>query len=354
MKFSVTPALFLFSLAILFTLSSCKGKKNEAGPGANGGKPKGMSAEGFVVKETPYATTYAASGNLMANEMLELHPEVSGRVTNIYFKEGTSVHKGQLLVQLNDADVRAQIAKLRAQRQLQVTTQGRQKDLLRIGGISQQDFDATQTTLQGIDADIAVNEAMLARLKIVAPFDGVVGLRNISPGAIVSPATSVATLQQLSPLKMDFDIPAQYNDFLHLGQSVRFYVDGSRDTATGTIAAIEPGADPTTRTIKARAIVPNANRNLLPGTFAHVMVAFGSEAKTILVPSQCIIPTTHDKKVVLIKDGKAAMQVVRTGDRTEDSVQVTAGLSAGDTILTTGLMQVKPGMEVRVRALGLD
>ncbi|MBS1643615.1 MAG: efflux RND transporter periplasmic adaptor subunit [Bacteroidetes bacterium] len=352
MKFSATFPILIPVFLFASILSSCKGDAGGKDKASGNARPKGITAEGYVVKETPYASTYVASGNLIANEMLELHPEVSGRVTQIFFKEGAQVRKGQLLVQLNDADVRAQIAKLRAQRQLQVLTQSRQNELLKIGGISQQDYDATRTTLQGIDADIAVNEAQLTRLRIVAPFDGVVGLRNISPGAIVSPSTIVATLQQLSPLKMDFDLPAQYSPYLHLGQSVQFYVDGNRDTSLGRIEAIEPGADPSTRTIKARAIVPNAARKLLPGTFAHVTIAFGSEAKTIQVPSQCIIPTTHDKKVVLLKSGLASMQVVATGDRNDDSVQITSGLQPGDTILTTGLMQVKPGMPVKVVKLG--
>jgi len=314
-------------------------------------KPKQIAADGFLVTQQLYAPTYTASGNLMANENLDIHPELSGRVTGIYFKEGTAVHKGQLLLKMNDADIKAQITKLRSQRSLQQLTATRQIALLKIGGIAQQDYDATKTGIQGIDADIALNEATLAKMEILAPFDGIIGLRNISPGAIVSPTTIVASLQQLSPLKMDFTIPDEYRQQISLGQTVRFFVDGSQDTLSGKIAAIEPGADPTTRTVKIRALVPNADGKLLPGAFAHVMVSFGAQNTSILIPSQSIIPTTRDKKVALLKDGKIVMQVVQVGDRTPDRIQITSGLKQGDTILTTALMQVKQGMQVKIRKL---
>lgn len=281
--------------------------------------------------------------------MVEIHPEVSGRVTGIYFREGSPVRKGQLLLKLNDADVRAQIAKLQAQKGLQQTTARRQAELLRIGGISRQEYDATQTEIRAIDADIAGTRATLNKLQILAPFDGIIGLRGVSPGAIVSPTSIVATLQQVSPLKMDFSLPDQYRNQLRLGQEVRFYVEGRLDTLSGKISAIEPGADATTRTIRTRALVPNTNRELSPGTFAHVLIPFGSGSTSIMIPSQSIIPTTRDKKVALIRDGKAVLQTVKTGDRTEDRIQILDGLQLGDTILTTGLMQVKPGMEVKVR-----
>lgn len=337
-------------LATIVILSSCKDKNNDAAPGKNGaGKPKGVIAEAYVVQSAAYSPTYVASGQLLANESLDIHPEVAGRVTGIFFKEGTLVRKGQLLLQLNDADIRAEIKKLQAQRSLQQATQRRQSELLRIGGISRQDYEATQTNVKGIEADIAVSQANLSRLRIVAPFEGTIGLRNVSPGAIVSPTTIVATLQQTSPLKMDFSIPDQYRDRLRPGQEVRFSVQGMVDTMVGKVSAIDPGADMTTHTVRARAIVPNTAGKLVPGAFAQVVIAFGGEDESILIPSQSIIPTTRDKKVVVLRNGKATMQTVQTGDRTKDRVQITQGLQPGDTVLTTALMQVKQGMDVKVK-----
>lgn len=351
MKFRAPLSFCSLTATIILLLAACKGKNNEAGPAGGAGKPKAVMADAYVVKDEVYAPTYTASGSLTANEMLEIHPEVSGRVTSINFKEGTPVRKGQLLVKLNDADIRAQITKLQAQRSLQQTTSKRQAELLRIGGISRQEYDATQTDVQAINADIAVTQATLSKLQIFAPFDGIIGLRDISPGAIVSPTTLIATLQQVSPLKMDFTVPDQYKNQLTIGQEIRFFLDGMLDTLSGKISAIEPGADATTRTIKARALVPNAGGKLSPGAFAHVLIPFSAQTKSILIPSQAVIPTTRDKKVALVRNGKALLQTVKTGDRTETRVQITEGLKAGDTILTTGIMQVKPGMDVKIRKL---
>jgi membrane fusion protein (multidrug efflux system) len=344
-------ATILICLISLFT--ACRSKKSETSTAAKGasGKPRNIVADGHIVKAAPYATSYTASGNLMPNESIEVHPEESGRVTGIFFREGSLVRKGQLLITLNDAEVRAQIKKLQSQRALQQSTQRRQAELLRIGGISKQDYEATQTSVQGIIADIAVAQASLNKLRIVAPFDGKIGLRGVSVGAIVSPTTVVANLQQISPLKMDFTIPDQYRDQLTLGETVRFYVDGRNDTLSGKISAVEPGADLSTHTIKARAMVPNSDTRLTPGSFAHVIISFKGNPETILIPAQSIIPTTRDKKVAVLRNGKAVIQVVHLGMRTEDRIEITDGLQPGDTILTTALMQVKQGMDVSIKSV---
>jgi membrane fusion protein (multidrug efflux system) len=342
--------LYILSTIIILLLSSCKDKNNDAAQGKGGSaKPKGVIADAYVVKAVAYSPTYTASGQLLANESVEVHPEVAGRVTGIYFSEGSAVRKGQLLLQLNDADIRAEIGKLQAQRGLQQSTQRRQAELLRIGGISRQEYEATQTNVRAIDADISVSRANLARLRVVAPFDGTIGLRNVSPGAIVSPTTVVATLQQVSQLKMDFSIPDQYRNQLRLGQQVRFFIEGIQDTMGAKVSAVEPGAEASTHTVRVRAMVPNSDRKLMPGAFAHVIIPFGVSDHSILIPTQSIIPTTRDKKVAVIKNGKAVMQTVVTGDRTQDRVQILSGLQMGDTILTTALMQVKAGMDVKVK-----
>lgn len=328
--------------------AACKGKPEEK---AKSGRPTNLSAEGFVVHTQSFQNNYSASGTLLPNEEIQIMPEISGRVTGIYFNEGTSVRKGQTLVQLNDAEVRAQIQKLKAQRALQVKLQQRQKELVDIGGISKQDYEATQTGILSLDADIAFSEAQLRATKIVAPFDGTIGIRNISNGAVISPATLITTLQQTHQLKMDFTIPDQYRDNVQNGKEVFFSVGGSLDTLSGKISAIDPGADQTTRTVRVRAVVPNPGKKLTAGSFAHVIVPLSTDNNTILIPSQAVIPTTRDKKVAVLKNGKADMVTVVLGTRTSDKVEVMQGLNAGDTIITTGIMQVKPGMDVKITKL---
>jgi membrane fusion protein (multidrug efflux system) len=349
MSISLYNYKIIVPLAILGLLSTAGCSNDKIDPSkAAGGRPKMMRAEGFVVKPQVFRQQYTASGSLLPNEQVALHPEISGRVTAIHFREGSQVRKGQLLVQLYDADIKAQIQKLRAQRALQARTLQRQDELLQIGGISRQDYETTQTQIAAIDADIAFQEAQLRKTRITAPFDGIIGIRGISTGAVISPADVVASLQQINPLKMDFTIPDQYRSYLERGMTVNFAVDGRLDTLSGRISAIEPGADASTRTIRARALVQNPGNKLVAGAFAHVTIPFQSSTDAILIPSQSVIPTTREKKVAVLRQGKAKMAVVTLGNRTANSVQVLDGLQAGDTILTTGLMQVKDGMDITV------
>ncbi|RYE21892.1 MAG: efflux RND transporter periplasmic adaptor subunit [Sphingobacteriales bacterium] len=339
-----------FSLPLLaLSIASCHGKQDEKQ--AKGGRPKDIKAEGYIVEPQAYQNNYTASGSLLPNEAIEIHPEISGRVTGLFFTEGTYVKKGQTLVQINDAEIRAQIQKLKAQKQLQVKLLERQKELVNIGGISQQDYETTQTNISSIDADIAFSEAQLRSTKIVAPFDGKIGIRSISLGAVISPTTLITVLQQTHQLKMDFTVPDRYRDIVKNGNEVFFSVSGSLDTLSGKISAVDPGADQTTRTIRVRAIVPNPDNKLSAGSFAHVVVPFESNNNAILVPSQAIIPTTRDKQVALVKNGKASIVTVQLGDRTAGKVEVVQGLQAGDTVITTGIMQVKPGMDVKITKL---
>ena len=339
---------FLSSLYILSLLifSACKSNKEDATKSNN--RPKGLRAEGYVVQPQVFQNDISASGTLRPNEEVEIHPEVSGRITHILFKEGSFVRKGQTLVQINDADIRAQIQKLKAQKALQQKMLERQEELVRIGGISQQDYETTQTQIASINADIAYQEAQLRKTKIVAPFDGRIGIRGVSVGAIVSPSTAVASLQQLNPLKMDFSVPDQYRQTLTVGKTVFFTIDGQSEPMSGKISAVDPGADVNTRAIRVRAIVPNPTGKLTAGGFAHVQIPHETDNKALLIPSQAVIPTTREKKVAVVRKGKAELITVELGARTEDKVLVTQGLVAGDTVIITGIMQVKPGMDVTI------
>lgn len=340
--------LFLaFYLLFSITIVSCKSNKEDA-KGKVSVKSSSLRAEGYIVEPQTFQNDLSASGTLLPNESVEIHPEVTGRITAINFKEGSYVKKGQTLIRLYDADIIAQIQKLKSQKALQQSMERRQKELLDIGGISHQEYETTQTQIASINADIAFQEAQLRKMRVIAPFDGKIGIRAVSPGAIVSPSTVVATLQQLHPLKMDFTVPDQYKSTLTPGKTVFFTVDGYSEPLSGKISAVDPGADIATRSVKVRATVPNPDGKLVAGSFAHVRVPFQSNNNALLIPSQAVIPTTRDKKVAVLRQGKAELVTVQLGPRTEDKVQVTEGIQAGDTVITTGIMQVKPGMEVTI------
>lgn len=335
-------------MGLSISLAACSGKKDAA---PKGGQPRALSAKGHVVSSGSFSDMYATSGSLLPNEEIDILPEIAGRVTGIHFKEGAYVQKGQLLVQLYDQEIRALLQKLKAQKQLQQNTEGRQKALVEIGGISKQEYETTQTQIQSIDADIALAEAQLRATKIIAPFSGTIGIRNISEGAVVTPSTLIATLQQTNTLKMDFDIPDRYRKNVTAGKEVLFSVNGIKDTLTGKIIAVDPGADNVTRTIRVRATVSNPGDKLVAGSFASVQVPLESDDDAILIPSQSVIPTTKDKLVAVVRGGKVSLTKVQLGTRTADKVEVLGGLNPGDTILTTGLMQAKDGMDVVVTGL---
>jgi len=346
----ISKQLSVYSTAIIVSsclfVSACGGGKAKDVKKPEG--PKGLQAEVVVAMASSLNSMYQSSGNLLANEEISVYPEVSGRITAINFKEGTNVRKGDLLVQLNDTDFKAQIQKLIVQKKLQLTTKGRQDELLAINGISRQEYDVTLAQIASIDADIAFNEAQLRRLQIRAPFDGVIGLRNVSVGAVVSPTSLITVIQQVHPLKLDFPLPEQYQGVVKNGDEVRFTVAGNTDTMKGKVIAIQPGADATTRTITMRAVVPNPNRILVPGSFANVFLNLKTDNNAITIPSQCIIPTSRDKKVAILRDGKAKMVTVVTGMRMTEDVEILQGLQPGDTVVATGIMQVKDDMPVKV------
>lgn len=343
--------LFLVLVAagyFTYRLLAKDGKKAPAGPPAAArAAGRAILADAYVVKPVTLDESIEASGTLQSNEEVELKPEITGRITHIHFKEGTKVGKGTLLIKLYDGDIRAQIQKLELQRQLAKTTLERQENLLKINGISQQDVDVTANQVSAYGADIEYNKAQLQKTEIRAPFSGTLGLRYVSEGAIVSPTTIMTTLQQLDPLKIDFAAPEKYRNSIRKNDPVAFTVTGDTDKYTGSIYAIDPKIDLATRSVKIRALVPNPKGRLFPGSFAKTSLSLKDNPNAIMIPSQAVIPGTRNKQVIVADSGRAKFVIVETGVRNENSVQITSGLQIGDTVITSGILQLKPGMSFK-------
>src|SRR5690606_24778106 len=205
---------------------------------------------------------------------------------------------------------KAQVQKLEAQIALAKNTVQREKGLADMGGISLQQLESSQTALQSLEADLALARTHWRATRILAPFDGQIGLRLISPGEVVNPNTEVARLSQIHPLKLDFQVPDKYAELTRRQRPVQFRQSHSEQIYEGTIIAQEPAADPGTRTIQIRALVPNPNGELIPGSFARVMIPMTRDAQSLLIPSQAIIPTSKEKKIALIKNGEIRFQTV--------------------------------------------
>lgn len=347
MRYTKAFIVFISNILLLILAVSC-GSSDGKNPAKAGGNRPPTAINAFIARTQNITSTVNASGSLLANEEVEIRPELQLRVMNLYFEEGSNVAKGQLLVKLDDADITAQLKKVQAQQTLTQKNVDRLAELLKINGVSKQEYDAAQTQQKSYDADIEALKNQLRKTEIRAPFSGQIGLRNISEGAYVTPQTLIATLQQLNTLKVDFAIPEKYAQSIKNNSRLQFTIDGFTDTFNATVFAIEPKIDVTTRNIRVRARTQNTSGKLLPGMFANVSLGIASHQNAVMVPTQAIMPIARGKQVIVVKGGKATYVPVETGLRDADLVEIIKGVQAGDTVVTTGLMQLKPNGDVRV------
>jgi membrane fusion protein (multidrug efflux system) len=226
--------------------------------------------------------------------------------------------------------------------------EARQKQLLSDGVISKETYDVALGELNVLRAELQLIEAQLEKTEVRAPFGGVIGLRWVSPGSYLSSQTRIASLNDLDPVKLDFTVPEKYSALLTVGEEISFTVEGSDRDFPGTIFAIEPSIDPQSRSLRMRARCPNSEGILVPGAFANVDLVLRSIPDALTVPSIAVVPELGGKKVFVYEDGRAQPRSVSTGIRSDVEVQVTDGLSEGDLVITSGILQMRPGLEVEI------
>lgn len=328
-------------LIILKFLFFTKADEKSTGPSKDKAKAP-VVVNYFVAKPFDLNDQVYTTGKVGALNEIEIKPEISGKVIEVYFKEGESVSKGVSLIKINDADLQAQLLKNKTQLKLSEEKLIRLKKLLDIKGISQEEYDIQENELASLKADQAYIQAQIAKTIITAPFAGVVGLKNISEGAYVSSNQVIASLVQLKPLFIEFSLPERYSSMLIKGMPVQFSADqpGKEKMYSAQIYAIEPKIDEATKTIRARAMY-NGNETFYPGSFMKVYVDLGQPSHSIMIPTQSIIPILKGQKVFISNHGIAQEVQVVTGIRLDDKIQILEGLKEGDTVLTTGLMAVK-------------
>src|SRR5450432_869615 len=314
-------------------------------------KPKAAAAvvvDVLVASTKPMSNNLEVNGTVVANEYVELHPEASGRLTYLYVPEGKLIKKGTLIAKVNNADLQAQVDKSKVALDLAMKTEQRDKQLLAVNGLNQSDYDAALNIVNGFKADIEYNQALLDKTILKAPFDGYIGLRQVSVGAYVTPATLIATLLQLDKIKIDFTIPEDYSSTLKVGAMVDVNMDETGKTRKAKIIAIEPQVNLATRNMTVRAILENNDAN--PGSFVKVLVKSGLNKKAIMIPTNALIPDDKNNQVVLVKNGQANFVNVTTGIRLSNSVEVTAGIKEGDTVVVTGVLFARPKSPLQVRS----
>jgi membrane fusion protein, multidrug efflux system len=299
--------------------------------------------EGFIVKPSTIDQTISISGTIKPMEETVLMPEVPGRVVMINLNEGKFVKQGTILIKLFDEDLQAQLHKAQAQLELAEQTRIRQGELMKVNGISQLDYDQSVLQVHSIKADIEVLKVQIRKTEVHAPFDGVIGLRNISLGAEVTPSTSLATIRVVKQMKLDFSVPEKYSTQVRPGSKVQFTVQGDERKHEAAVMATEEGIDPGTRNLKVRALVIMDSISVVPGTFANVELRLNENKNALMVPTQAIIPRERDKQLIIARSGKAQFIKVKTRIRQESMIEVTEGLQPGDTVVTTGILFIKPG-----------
>jgi membrane fusion protein (multidrug efflux system) len=345
--FRILFLIITFTVGAIFQSCGSKAEDNTQ-QSLKRGTP--MVVNGVVAKPQPLDNIVRSSGTVLASESVALVAESAGRIDKISFKEGEHVKNNELLVKINDDDLQAQLKKTDLQIQLSSEQSERQRQLYEKKLISKEEFDISLNQLNSLKADHENLIASIRKREIRAPFDGIIGLRYISEGGYVTQTTRIASIQKVNPLKVDFAIPEKYSGQVSVGDVVRFQIDEGKLQFTGKLYAIEPRIDPATRTLQLRALFDNKSEKVLPGSYTQIELQLKKIQDAIMVPTQAIIPTLKGQTILIRKNGVVASRQINIGIRTASDVQILDGLMPGDTVITTGIMQLRPGMPVTVRA----
>ena len=325
-------------LSAILILFSCRHKVEKSK------EKQSVTVDVIIADKVSFSSTIEVNGTSLSEEMIELHPEISGRLVYLNIPDGATVRKGTLLARINDADLQAQMEQQKVQLDLASKTEKRLKQLLEINGVNEADYDVALSQVNTINANIKVLEAQIDKTVIKAPFDGKLGLRMVSQGAYVNPSTLLGTLQQTDKIKIDFTLPEFYSDQVKVGNKVFVQTNESEQNQIAVISAIEPQINVDTRNIKVRARLLSGNLN--PGKFVKVLLS--KIDRVIVVPSNALIPDASSNQVVLIKKRKALFVKVETGIRNSDVVELLNGVSPGDTVVVSGVLFVRPNAFVKI------
>jgi len=331
-----------------YRISENKKQKTEQSGGKGGDKKRPMTVNGVVVNPGEFANTLSLSGSIEANEQVQITSEVSGIAQTIYFKEGTAVKKGQVLVKINDIELRAQAGQTKTRQNLASENERRARLLLKKEAISQEEYDIASADFKTAQSQTQLLNAQISKTSIRAPFSGTIGLRNISPGTYVTPQTLITTLVNSSNVKITFSVPEKYASQMKVNSKIAFTVAGDTVKHHATIYALEPAVEAATRTLKMRALAQNPNGKFIPGTFANITLSLDKTSDAYVVPTEAIVPVQGGKKVFIAQNGKAKEVMVETGTRTDKNIVVLKGLKPGDTVLTTGVLSLKDDAPVKV------
>jgi membrane fusion protein (multidrug efflux system) len=348
MNKTIKSILFIvIAIIIVGLLLYPKLKPEQIGPQAATQKSRPvLQVEAKIINPERIENIIKITGAVLANESVAIRSEISGKIEKIFFQEGNRVRKGDLLLTINDDEIIAQLERLKYTQKLNEGIEYRLRQLLEKEAISREEYDIGLTTLNTTLSDIKEREARIAKHKLHAPFDGIIGLRHVSEGSYLSPSDLVVNIYNINPIKVEFSVPGKYSSLVNKGDSISFNIEASDNYYTGIIYALEPRIDPRTRTLQIRAICKNDDEVLMPGQFASIKYTLNTISDALMVPSESIIPELNSHKLFTYKNGIVSKSTVSIGLRTDKAVQITQGISPGDTVVTTGILQVSEGLPV--------
>lgn len=345
-KYIVYTILILGVAALIaYRISKNTGQKQTATKGKG---PSVVKVDGIIADTTGFANTLSVSGNIEAEQQVQIISQVAGIVKQLYFKEGSYVQKGQVLLTIDDIELRAQLAQAKTRENLATETEKRASLLIKSGAISQQEYDVARAELKSMQSATQLINAQISKTQVRAPFSGRIGLSTLAVGEYLEPSTLIANLVSIDPIKLSFSIPEKYSSQVKPNTKVNFTVSSSDKQYTATVYAIEPGIETVTRTLQLKAKAANPDGVLLPGAFAKVELPISYVHNAILVPTEAVVPIQNGQKVYIAENGKAKEVMVTTATRTDKDILVTEGLQPGDTVVTTGNMALKPGTPIHV------
>lgn len=348
-----TTLPYLFAAALLAGCDKAESKAAGAGAGpAGGGGQPAMPVEVAVAMTDTVVDAIAATGQIEPVQSIELRPDVEGRLVEIYVREGTMVGRGAPLFKVDDAELKAQVARAEADRDLARQALARTKDLLAQNASSQADLERAEATARSNAAQLDLLKVRLARTTVRAPFAGVLGQRFVSLGDYVTTSSRLIVMQTVSPQRAVFQVPERYADKVEKGQRVAFRVAAlpGRDF-TGVVEFVDPVVQLPGRTITVKAEVPNPKRELQAGMFIEARLATEVRPRATVMPEEAVLPLQGANFVWVVADGKATRRQIELGVRTPGFVEVRSGVDPGDQVVVGGQERLAEGAPVAAKVV---
>lgn len=346
-----SPLLAALAYFSIMFIGGCYAKAEDKSSGKNTAATvvaPGVPVDAYIVKPAALKDELEITGTLEPNQQVDILSEMPRKIIRVHVQDGATVQAGQLLFEMDNADLLAQLERLRQQEKLAKLNEERLHDLIRHEAVIQQDYDQSFTNLKVLQAQIAELQVLLDKTRIRAPFHGQLGIVHVYPGAVVSVNTVLTHIEDNSQLKLDFRVPEKYAQNITAGTMQIFTVASDTRQYEARVTARESGVDQNTRTLLVRAVTKNPGGVLLSGQSARLHLSLHSSKEALMISSQALIPSSQGYSVYTVKNAQVVLNPVQIGQRGASAVEILHGLNSGDTVVTSNLLRLMPGSVVKL------